>query len=85
MYGTPAPGLPEACRALGLPLHVFPWQPAMGRVGLTRDALYLVRPDGYIGLAAAGADLAALRRYVEGVRPKNEAEVVAPVIEATVT
>ena len=33
-----------------LPLHVFPWRPAMGRAGLQRDAVYLVRPDGYVAL-----------------------------------
>jgi 2-polyprenyl-6-methoxyphenol hydroxylase-like FAD-dependent oxidoreductase len=86
VYGAPAPDLSEACRSLGLPLHVFPWQSAMGRARLTRDALYLVRPDGYVGLVEARANLAALRRYVEGLRsPSNEAEVVAQTIEATVT
>jgi hypothetical protein len=30
----------------------FAWQPEMQRAGLHRDGLYLVRPDGYVALAA---------------------------------
>ena len=37
----------------GLTLYVFPWTAATGRNGLRRDVLYLVRPDGYIGLVLA--------------------------------
>lgn len=38
----------------GLALHVFPWNAAMGQNGLRQDVLYLVRPDGYIGMILAG-------------------------------
>jgi hypothetical protein len=35
----------------------------MRRAGLMRAALYLVRPDGYIGLADPRADPERLRAY----------------------
>ena len=52
-----APGsLRDACVAAGLPLHRFAWTEAAGEAGLHRDAAYLVRPDGYVALATAGAN-----------------------------
>ncbi|HUG52695.1 MAG TPA: FAD-dependent monooxygenase [Vicinamibacteria bacterium] len=57
VYGTPAAGLAQACAEWGVALHVFGWQDAMDKAGLTRDALYLVRPDGYVALADGGASL----------------------------
>jgi 2-polyprenyl-6-methoxyphenol hydroxylase-like FAD-dependent oxidoreductase len=64
VYGPPSPGLIEACGALELPIHVFGWRRAMRRAGLKRGALYLVRPDGHVGLADADCDPAHLRRYL---------------------
>jgi hypothetical protein len=63
VYGEPRAGLTEACAELQLPLHVFAWQPAMRRAGFLRDALYLVRPDGYVALADPRAEPARLRAY----------------------
>lgn len=51
VYGEATNELTAACAHLGLPLHVFPWRPEMRRAGLQRDALYLVRPDGYVAHA----------------------------------
>jgi hypothetical protein len=67
VYGKPAPALAEACRSLRLPLHLFGWEPAMARAGLTRDALFLVRPDGHVALADAGRDPAPLKHYMESL------------------
>jgi hypothetical protein len=63
VYGEPRRGLAEVCAELQLPLHLFDWQPAMRRVGLSRGALYLVRPDGYIALADSPGDPERLRDY----------------------
>ena len=82
VYGPPRPGLVEACAELGLAAHAFGWSRAMRRAGLKRGALYLVRPDGYVGLADADCDPARLRRYVveRGVRTStlSTAVPVAP-------
>ena len=53
----------DALRAAGLPVHVFPFSDAAKATGLSRDAAYLVRPDGYIGWADADADVESLGRY----------------------
>jgi hypothetical protein len=35
---------------------VFRWSTVAERAGLKRNALYLIRPDGYVGLAAERID-----------------------------
>lgn len=78
LYGKARDDTAATCARLRLPLHVFPWQPQMRAAGLSRDALYLIRPDGYIGLADRDADSERLRDYVE--RLGIEAAIVRPVI-----
>jgi len=65
VYGEPSGELVEACRELQLPLHAYPWTSAASDAGLAENALYLVRPDGYIALADSGADPQRLRRYFQ--------------------
>jgi hypothetical protein len=63
VYGDATRSIQTACAERELPLHLFPWRPAMGRAGLRRNALYLVRPDGYVALADAGGSGAAIGSY----------------------
>ena len=63
IYGEAQRALKDACAELSVPLHVFAWKTEMQRAGLQKDALYLVRPDGYVGLADAAANAEGLRRY----------------------
>ena len=37
----------------------------MGRAGLLRDALYLVRPDGYVALADPAGSAWAVSSYLD--------------------
>jgi hypothetical protein len=37
----------------------------MDQTGLRRDAVYLVRPDGYVALADADGGVAAVDSYLE--------------------
>jgi len=53
-----------------LPLHVFAWRPAMRRTGLRRDAVYLVRPDGYVALVDSSGDAKALTAYLNARKLK---------------
>jgi 2-polyprenyl-6-methoxyphenol hydroxylase-like FAD-dependent oxidoreductase len=63
VHGTASADVAATARALGVALHVFPWSRQAEAAGLARNALYLVRPDGYVGFAGAAADLPALQRY----------------------
>jgi 2-polyprenyl-6-methoxyphenol hydroxylase-like FAD-dependent oxidoreductase len=63
VYGEPRHGMADACAGLRLPIHAIAWTPQMGRTGLVRGSLYLVRPDGYIALADPDGDPERLGRY----------------------
>jgi 2-polyprenyl-6-methoxyphenol hydroxylase-like FAD-dependent oxidoreductase len=63
VYGEPTVALRSACAQHGLPLHQFGCTPAHLAAGLQRDALYLMRPDSYVGLADPAADPDGLIRY----------------------
>jgi 2-polyprenyl-6-methoxyphenol hydroxylase-like FAD-dependent oxidoreductase len=65
VYGDAAPELRKVCDARKLPLHVFPWRPGMGWVGLGRKSVYLVRPDGYVALADPEGSAAAIMSYLD--------------------
>src|SRR5262245_11577074 len=65
VYGEASSDLHAACASQGLPLHVFPWREGMARVGLQCDALYFIRPDGYIALATGDDRANALTSYLK--------------------
>jgi 2-polyprenyl-6-methoxyphenol hydroxylase-like FAD-dependent oxidoreductase len=65
VYGDPTPDLHATCQKRAVPLHAFPWRPEMGRIGLRRDALYLVRPDGYVALVDPRGGAATLSSYLD--------------------
>jgi hypothetical protein len=46
-------------------VHAFPWRTELHSSGLERDAVYLVRPDGYVGLADPRAEAAVLGDYLD--------------------
>jgi 2-polyprenyl-6-methoxyphenol hydroxylase-like FAD-dependent oxidoreductase len=52
VYGKPAKELSGTCESLRLPVHAFAWTIFAQRAGFERDAVYLIRPDGYVALAA---------------------------------
>jgi 2-polyprenyl-6-methoxyphenol hydroxylase-like FAD-dependent oxidoreductase len=70
VYGEADPQVSDACRRLGLTLNNFAWSPAARRAGLARDATYLVRPDGYVAMAAESDGATHLADYFEtrGIR-----------------
>ena len=61
VYGDANESLQKAAQDTGLALHSFPWTEPMADAGLKRDALYLLRPDGYIALADAAQDIPKLQ------------------------
>lgn len=56
IYGTAPSGIESLTLSRGVPVHVFDWSPEAANAGFERNALYLVRPDGYVGIAAHHAN-----------------------------
>jgi 2-polyprenyl-6-methoxyphenol hydroxylase-like FAD-dependent oxidoreductase len=69
VYGAARPELVAWCADRKLPLIVFPWLPPCARAGLAENALYLLRPDTYVGLADEAGSLEALGAYWPVARP----------------
>jgi 2-polyprenyl-6-methoxyphenol hydroxylase-like FAD-dependent oxidoreductase len=65
IYGNAGPEIRAICEQRRLPLHVFGWQRATSRSGLRRDAVYLVRPDGYIAMVDREGHAEALTSYFD--------------------
>jgi 2-polyprenyl-6-methoxyphenol hydroxylase-like FAD-dependent oxidoreductase len=66
VYGDALPaGLAALCAQRGLAVHTFPWRDAAAKAGFARDAVYLVRPDGYVAFAQPSADPAALQGFLD--------------------
>jgi 2-polyprenyl-6-methoxyphenol hydroxylase-like FAD-dependent oxidoreductase len=63
VYGTADTGLAEWCSEHKVPLHRFDWREEYGKVGIVRNAVYLLRPDTYVALAAATNATAVLEDY----------------------
>jgi hypothetical protein len=73
VYGEAAPEAQAVCAERALPLHVWPWRTECGRAGLRRNALYLVRPDGYVALADPNGRAATMTSYLDArkLKPKH--------------
>ena len=65
VYGVARSALVASCESRGLRLHVFPWNESAARAGLSRDACYLVRPDGHVALADPPQSPERLERYLD--------------------
>jgi 2-polyprenyl-6-methoxyphenol hydroxylase-like FAD-dependent oxidoreductase len=63
VYGCAGDELENWCHRTGLALRVQAWERAHENAGLQRDAIYLLRPDGYVALADGGGRPEALQRY----------------------
>ncbi len=64
VYGKVGRELQLFAQKENLPLHEFDWLAAMAAQGIVRDALYLVRPDGYVALADYTQNVAALQSHL---------------------
>jgi hypothetical protein len=65
VYGNAGPELRAVCQQRRLPLHVFGWRRDMRGSGLQRDAVYLVRPDGYVAMVDREGRAKALTSYFD--------------------
>jgi 2-polyprenyl-6-methoxyphenol hydroxylase-like FAD-dependent oxidoreductase len=65
VYGHASPDLARTCSAHGIDLHPVPWTAACSEAGFVENGLYLVRPDGYLGLVDPQASPDRLKRYLD--------------------
>jgi 2-polyprenyl-6-methoxyphenol hydroxylase-like FAD-dependent oxidoreductase len=65
VYGGPNAALGQFCASRKLEFRQFPWQATCEEAGLMQNALYLVRPDGYVALAEPLASTRKLEEYFE--------------------
>jgi hypothetical protein len=54
VYGERAPDVRARCEERKIAHYTFPFGPAAKRAGFRDEAVYLVRPDGYLGAVFAG-------------------------------
>ncbi len=65
IYGDATPEIRSLCDGRRLSLRTFPWRSQMTRAGVRRNALYLVRPDGYVALADPEGSATAVASYLD--------------------
>ena len=65
VHGEAGSAIRQCCAERSIPLHVFAFGDAAGRAGLARDAVYVVRPDGYVGFADGDASASRLGAYLD--------------------
>ena len=65
-YGSSlCPDIRRLCLQRKLALQIFPWRPDFADSGLVENAVYLIRPDGYIALADPDAKARNLSTYLD--------------------
>ncbi|HEY2464732.1 MAG TPA: FAD-dependent monooxygenase [Steroidobacteraceae bacterium] len=64
VYGDAAPGMQTLADDRKIPLRIFAWTAGMRQAGLLRNAAYLIRPDGYIGVADPRGGASAIGAYL---------------------
>ena len=70
VYGDAGREIQTLCHERKLALCVFPWRAEMGSAGLRRNAVYLVRPDGYVALADPDGGAMAVTAYLDARKLK---------------
>jgi hypothetical protein len=76
VYGAIKNEIEMLCSVRGLALHVYSWRSEMQEAGLRRDAVYVVRPDGYVGLVEPEGRATAVAAYLDAwqIAPIHESE-----------
>jgi len=64
VYGHAKPDIQAWCDAHRVLLRSYPWNERCAHAGLAHDAVYLLRPDTYVGLAAGSPSVHVLDAYL---------------------
>jgi hypothetical protein len=73
VYGDVDEELLRACHELDIELCQFVWHERTERAGFAQNALYLIRPDGYVAYADPEADVSRFLMYVVELRATGSA------------
>jgi 2-polyprenyl-6-methoxyphenol hydroxylase-like FAD-dependent oxidoreductase len=65
VYGDAVLDVKKVCDARKIKLHVFLWHAEMAKTGLQRHAIYLLRPDGYIGMIDPRGSAESISAYLD--------------------
>lgn len=63
IYGQATEEFKESMTRLDLELYEFSWDKSFDQTGIKENAVYLIRPDGYIGFVSEEQDYAAIEKY----------------------
>jgi len=64
VYGHARPEIQAWCDTHRVLLRSYPWSERCAHAGLAHNAIYLLRPDTYVGLAAGSPSVHVLDEYL---------------------
>jgi 2-polyprenyl-6-methoxyphenol hydroxylase-like FAD-dependent oxidoreductase len=68
IYGESRADFKESITALGLKLNEFLWNEEANKAGLEKNAVYLIRPDGYVAYASSVQDSNELENFLSEIK-----------------
>ncbi|HEX6467020.1 MAG TPA: FAD-dependent monooxygenase [Terriglobales bacterium] len=75
VYGNATSAQQRLCAARELPLHVFPWNTDAARAGLKKNVVYVIRPDGHVGMVEPSGDAQKIAEYLDWWRPEPSGDI----------
>lgn len=67
IYGKLNAQLRAYANSVSISFHQFVWNNTCRDAGLKEDKVYVIRPDGYIGLICSNNNLSGLREYIDNI------------------
>ncbi|MDP9041225.1 MAG: FAD-dependent monooxygenase, partial [Bacteroidota bacterium] len=63
-YGNISSELINIFTSKKIPFYIFPWTRETKKAGYLKKAIYIIRPDGYVGLADPKGDIVKISAYI---------------------
>lgn len=64
LFGNESLDLQKYFQQNKIEFKIFPWRASLEKYGISKNVLYLIRPDGYIGLIEPNLNLENVRNYL---------------------
>ena len=65
IYGSVSKIVQELCDKRGIKLNVFHWNEATKKAGFKENAIYVIRPDGHVGMACLESETQRIKTYFD--------------------